>query len=175
MRSGTREVSPDGKVLTVTVKHTGATPPRADDVWVFDRHTAGPSHDQGAAAVKGAVTTHWHAINTGITGTIDNQHTSAMTLISADWETRLLLNSPASLAMRRRWEGAKPKWTIRDLEVQPLGNTTSATFYLDGSQTWADGSVDSRTRLVTEVWVNQNGTWKETHHHDSVFTANRSR
>jgi ketosteroid isomerase-like protein len=75
--------------------------------------------------------------------------------------------------MLPRWQGAKANWTLRDVEVQMLGTTAAAaSFYMDGSVRWADGRVDSRPRRVTEVWVNENGTWKEAHHHDSVYTAN---
>ena len=75
------------------------------------------------------------------------------------------------MAMAKRWEGSKPNWTIRELHIQPCGSVAVATFYQDGKIEWADRTVDSRPRRVTEVWVNENGTWKEAHHHDSVYTT----
>jgi hypothetical protein len=167
--TGTRAVSADGNVLTVTVKHAE----RGEEVWVLERRAADTTQDNVAAAIKAAVATHWHAINGGIGATVDNQHTSDISAILADLEPRLLVNSPVALAMRRRWEGAKPNWSLREVEVQPLGHSAAAaSFYMDGSIRWADGTVDSRPRRVTEIWINDNGTWKEAHHHDSIYTAN---
>ena len=84
----------------------------------------------------------------------------------------MLLNSPAWLALLRRWLGAKVNWTPRDVQVQPLGTmAAAASFHMDGTVRWPDGTVDARPRRVTEIWVNDNGTWKEAHHHDSVYTA----
>ncbi|MDO8539974.1 MAG: DUF4440 domain-containing protein [Opitutaceae bacterium] len=167
--TGTRTVSADGKVLTVTVKHVE----RGEEVWVLERRAADMAQTNLAAAIKAAVATHWHAINGGITATVDRQHTADISVFLADVEPRMLMNSPAWLAMLPRWQGAKANWTLRDVEVQPLGAAAAAaSFYMDGSVRWADGRVDSRPRRVTEIWVNENGTWKEAHHHDSVFTAN---
>jgi uncharacterized protein (TIGR02246 family) len=170
VRTAKREVSADGQVLTVEFKGTNARGnPIIEEVWVFDRKTMLSASEVAITAVKSAVTRHWSAINNKDSATVNAQHVVGQSVFLADAEPRLTLNSPAWLAMVRRWEGSKVNWSIRDLEVQPLGNTAVATFYLDGSLTSPDGVVDSRPRRVTEVWINADGAWKEAHHHDSVF------
>jgi ketosteroid isomerase-like protein len=128
------------------------------------------SSEADIAAVRAAVAAHWKAINDGDGAAVSSHHVPEITLIVADHAPRFALNSPAAEPMTRRWQGAKANWTVRDLEVEVHGSTAVATFYLDGSITWADGTVDRRPRRVTEVWVKRDGSWKEAHHHDSVHT-----
>jgi ketosteroid isomerase-like protein/quercetin dioxygenase-like cupin family protein len=126
------------------------------------------SSEADVAAVRAAVAAHWKAINDGDRAAVNSHHVPSITLVVADHAARFALNSPAAEPMTRRWQGAKANWTVRDLEVDVYGNTAVATFYLDGSITWPDGTVDRRPRRVTEVWVKRDGSWKEAHHHDSV-------
>lgn len=133
-----------------------------------------PAADPGAdrAAVEAAVAAHWAAINAGDTLAVMSHHTPDITLFVADAEPRFALPSPEAEPILERWRGAQPNWVVEDLEVQLMDGVAVATFYLGGSTTWADGSVDERRRRVTEVWVRQaDGSWKEAHHHDSVFTG----
>ena len=172
VRTATREVSADGKTLTVQFKGTNAKgQPILEEMWVFDRQRGGASRDDTIAAVKAAVMRHVNAINANDGSTIERQHTTDLTLILADVESRQRMNSPVWLAQLQKWQGSKVNWTVNDLEVQPLGSAAVATFTIEGTLRWPDGTVDSRRRRATEVWVNENGTWKEAHHHDSVFAA----
>jgi ketosteroid isomerase-like protein len=124
-----------------------------------------------ATAVKAAVDKHWAAINAADGSTIVGQHTWDMNLIGCEFDQHVKFNTPLGLAIGKRFEGAKANWRLGEVEIQPVGNAALAIFNLTGSIRWADGSVDSRPRRVTEVWVNENGTWKEAHHHDSVYVA----
>lgn len=128
------------------------------------------SSESVTTAVKAAVEKHWAAINGNDTVSVDRQHTAGISMFLADIEPRMRLNSPAWLGLLQRWQGAKTNWTPREIEVQPLSATVAvASFHMEGSVRWPDGSADTRPRRVTEIWVNDNGTWKEAHHHDSVF------
>ncbi|MBI4625732.1 MAG: DUF4440 domain-containing protein [Verrucomicrobia bacterium] len=144
------------------------------DTWEkVDDSAATSGTEAVVAAVKAAVEKHWAAINGNDTATVDRQHTLGISIFLADIEPRMRLNSPAWLGLLQRWQGAKANWMPREIEVQPLSATVAAaSFYVDGSVRCPDGSVDSRPRRVTEIWVNDNGTWKEAHHHDSVYSAN---
>lgn len=124
------------------------------------------------AAVEAAVAAHWKAINEADSMTVLNQHTSDLTMVLTDLAPRITSTSPELASLMDRWRGSKPHWTVQDLQIQLFRDVAVATFYLDGSTTWADGTMDTRRRRVTEVWARQpDGTWKEAHHHDSVFAS----
>lgn len=122
------------------------------------------------AAVAAAIDAHWTAINSVDTIAVMNHHTGDMTFFSPESKERVALASasPATTAVREKFRGSKANWTPRDVLIRLFGDVGIATFYNDGSVTWADGKVDREPRKVTEVWVRQaDGTWKEAHHHDS--------
>lgn len=126
------------------------------------------------AAVKAAVDAHWRAIANGDTAAISNQHTSDMTFFGPEsaYLVTLTSDTPETAALWERFRGTTATWTPRDVQVQIFDDVAVAAFYNDGSVTYADGTTDSRTRRVTEVWVRQpDGTWKEAHHHDSPITT----
>jgi ketosteroid isomerase-like protein len=128
-----------------------------------------PVVDDPVAAVRTAVTKHWDSINRG-DGAWRSQHTQDMNLFMPEFEHRIALHSASGVAAFSRLGEATVNFTPREIQVQSFGNAAVASFYMDGSVTRkADGIVDSRPRRVTEVWVNDNGTWKEAHHHDSVY------
>lgn len=130
---------------------------------------ASPAEDR--AAVEAAVQSHWAAINSGDTVTIYHQHTPDLTLFVTETERRFTMPSPTSDSLLARvWRGSRPSFAVRDLEIQLYGDAAVATFHLDGGTTLPNGTRDPRRRRVTEVWARQaDGTWKEVHHHDSVF------
>jgi uncharacterized protein (TIGR02246 family) len=129
------------------------------------------SGDSVTSAVKAAVAKHWAAINRDDSATIIGQHTWDMNLFGCEFDQHVKFNTPLGLAIGKRFESAKANWKLSDVEIQPVGNAALAIFNMTGSIRWADGTIDSRPRRVTEVWVNENGTWKEAHHHDSVYAA----
>jgi ketosteroid isomerase-like protein len=109
-------------------------------------------------------------INRGEFDAVARQHTLDMSMFMSEFDSRVVLNSPLGLAAMRCLDGAKPQWAPRDIQVQVLGGSAVTSYYMDGSTRWSDGTTDARPRRVTEVWVKANGTWKEAHHHDSVYT-----
>lgn len=126
------------------------------------------------AAVKAAVDAHWRAIASGDTAAIANQHTSDMTFFGPESAHLVTLSSdtPETAALWERFRGSTATWTPRDVQVQVFDDVAVAAFYNDGSVSYADGTTDTRTRRVTEVWVRQpDGMWKEAHHHDSPITT----
>ncbi|MEO6526353.1 MAG: DUF4440 domain-containing protein [Gemmatimonadaceae bacterium] len=134
-----------------------------------------PARDTSAdrAAVKAAVAKHWNAINAMDSTTIISQHTPDLTVFGTEVAPRLSGRgsreaTEAFMQIVRAW---RPHWTVEELEIQMHGDVAVATFYLGGSVTRGDGRVDARRRRTTEIWVRQtDGSWKEAHHHDSVFT-----
>lgn len=136
------------------------------------RDTSRTSAADDRAAVEATVQGHWTAINNTDTLAIFSHHTPELTLIATETERRFAIPSPeADSVIALFWRGSKPAFNIRGLQVQLFGDAAVASFYLEGGTTLPNGRVDRRLRRVTEVWVRQpDGTWKEAHHHDSVFT-----
>ena len=133
---------------------------------------AAPMPDSAAAiaAVRAAVDAHWKAIKESDTLAIVDQHTIDITFFGPESDHRVSLSGsgPEVAALMKRFRGATARWTPRDVQVQLFGDAAVATFYNDGSVTYADRTVDKVPRKVTEVWVRQaDGKWKEAHHHDS--------
>jgi uncharacterized protein (TIGR02246 family) len=157
--------APDGSAMSDHGKFLDVHRRASDGTWPYVRATwhsdaAVPSAN-AVDAVKAAVASHWDAINKGDVTAVGSQHTSDFTMTLANFE---------KVPPLAYFEKARANWQLRDVEVTPLApNVMLATFNMDGSYTSPEGRVDRRQRRVTEIWVNQGGTWKESHHHDSVF------
>lgn len=137
---------------------------------------AAADSDTVIAAARAAAEKHMAALNARDVETIRSQHAPDFSLIEAETTERLnmpFLQSAIGRERAKRWTESKTNWTIHDLQVQPYGNAAVVTFIQKGTARWTDGSVDARPRRVTEVWVNDGGTWKEAHHHDSVYAPNQ--
>lgn len=61
--------------------------------------------------------------------------------------------------------------TPHDIEVVLRDDVALALFYLDGTFTWPGGVTLEGPWRVTEVWIREDGEWKELHHHDSPLRA----
>lgn len=121
--------------------------------------------------VRSMVTAHWAAINDGETDTVNSHHADGFTAIMPDFATQFVEGSPEFDEL----VATESSWQPGEIHVQPLSKSSAvATFLMDGSITWPDETVDSRTRRVTEVWVRKGETWKEVHHHDSVYAPRES-
>lgn len=130
------------------------------------------SVDVARAAVESAVRTHWTAINNGDTATVVAQHTTDQTIIMTGVPNRFAISSPTADSLFPTLLEIKPQFVVEDLQVQLVGDVGVASFYLSGGVVGPNGRLDARRRRVTEVWVRQaDGTWKEMHHHDSVFSS----
>lgn len=80
-------------------------------------------------------------------------------------------------------EGADADWSIRDLKVELHGHVAVATFLVEGkavedkavegTAVHPNGQDVQKPRRVTEVWVLEDGEWRETHHHDSPLELRR--
>ena len=150
-------ISDHGKFLDVHRRADDRTWPYVRATWHSD--AAVPSAN-GVEAVKAAVAAHWDAINKGDMTTVASHHTSDITVTLANFE---------KMPPLAYFEKARMNWQLRDVHVTALGpNATLATFNMEGSYTSPEGRIDRRPRRVTEIWVNQGGAWKESHHHDSV-------
>ena len=127
--------------------------------------------EQISQEVESMVAAHWAAIGEGDLDTVNSHHTGDFTIVLADVEVPFTQGTPEYDEL----SGTTASWQPREVHVQPLGaDAAVASYLMDGSVTWPDGSVDDRTRRVTEVWVRQEGSWKEIHHHDSVFAPYRT-
>lgn len=139
-----------------------------------DRQTSVParSTDDDRAAVEAAVRTHWTAINSGDTATVGAQHTDDLTIIMTEVPNRFAIPSPTADSLWPVLLASKTKYVVEDLQVQLAGDVGIATLYLSGGVVRPGGRHDARRRRVTEIWVRQaDGSWKEMHHHDSVFSS----
>jgi hypothetical protein len=118
-------------------------------------------------AVRAAVDAHWNAINRA--EATANPHTADITVFMPQFEKRF---GDTSDEMRQLVARGKPPipLVLRDVQIQMLdADAAIVTFFQDGSF-WGEGAnEDRRSRRVTEVWVKQGGSWKEAHHHDSVY------
>lgn len=127
------------------------------------------TEQQDIEAVRAAVDAHWAAINSGDSAAVQSHHTPDITLMMPQFERRF---GDDSDEVRQLVASGKPTipLVLRDVQVRLLGGGSAlATFYMDGAF-WAQrGGDDRRTRRVTEVWIRQDGIWKEAHHHDSVY------
>lgn len=135
-----------------------------------DASARSPAEDR--AAVEAAVEAHWAAINASDSALVDRHHTGDLTIIATEVERRFAYASPEAEAFLAIVMPSTTTFMVEDVEVQLFGDVAVASFYLTGGVTRQDGTVDDRLRRVTEVWVRQpDGTWREAHHHDSVFAA----
>lgn len=66
--------------------------------------------------------------------------------------------------------GARNDTTAEDIEVQVYGPTAVATYYMEGSITNTSGATRSVIRRVSQVFVEDGGTWKVVHTHLSDLT-----
>lgn len=131
-----------------------------------------PSPEQVVEEVRSIVAAHWAAINTADEDAISEHHTDSLTLIMADFPEPFALDSPGYEELVE----TEASWQPQTVHVQPAGEAAAvASFLMDGTVTWPDGTTDSRTRRVTEVWIREDGGWKELHHHDSVHAPLESR
>jgi ketosteroid isomerase-like protein len=139
-----------------------------------DGSTPGPARtaDNDRDAVEAAVRSHWAAINDRDTATVGAQHAAPLTIIMTDFPDRFAIPSATADPLWPLLLATRTQYVVEDLEVQLAGDVGIASLYLSGGVILADGRHDARRRRVTEVWVRQaDGTWKETHHHDSVFSG----
>ena len=123
--------------------------------------------------VKAAVEAHWAAINAGDMAAVAEHHTPDFNGFLMDnsllWAYESREEQKATFKAFSE-AGIKFNMQIRHLNVKVYGNTAVAAFYLVGSINWpGDVTVQGPLR-VTEVWVKQDGKWKEAHHHDSPLT-----
>ena len=128
---------------------------------------------EAEAAVRAVVIAHYEAINSGDLRTVIEQHTADFTGFLAD---KGPLQEYASHEEQLTTWGTEPEmtftadWQVRDLKVRVLGDVALATFYLDGTVTLGEETMDGPWR-VTEVWVREGEAWKELHHHDGPLVA----
>jgi ketosteroid isomerase-like protein len=122
---------------------------------------------QVAAEVCAAAEEHYIAIRARDMDTVIQHHLPEFTFFTSEGG---LLWTFDSLDQQRSAFGLDPTFNnqslIRHCSAQVYGDTGIATYYLTGSVTTA-GATRTGTWRVTEVWVKQQGEWKEAHHHES--------
>ena len=129
-------------------------------------NSAGAQEEQ---AVKQAVMDHYAAINSFDLDAVIDQHAGSFNGFLGGGSPLVRFHSRAD--QRKAWiDESTIEFTadleVRDIVVEVLGEVAVAAFYLDGSWGPKDDPWDGPFR-VTEVWVKQDGSWKELHHHDS--------
>lgn len=120
-----------------------------------------------ATDVRAAIERHYQAINAQQEGEALSQHLETFTMFPGDGG---LLFEPGWAQLQERLGQNSP---FPDLDVrithfraELYGNVAVATFYLVGTQT-AGGMSSPLNNRVTAVWIKQNGSWTEAHHHES--------
>ncbi len=63
--------------------------------------------------------------------------------------------------------GLKFDWDANHLNVKVYGNAAVVTGYHVGTITLPNGDVSQGTRRFSEVWIKENGNWKQVHRHAS--------
>lgn len=124
---------------------------------------------QEDTAVRNAVLAHYEAVNAGDIPTVIEQHAANFNGFLGDGAP--LVHFKSRDAQRKAWIDESTiefvsDLTVRDIVVEVVGDVAVAMFYLDGSWGPKDDPQHGPFR-VTEVWVKQDGGWKELHHHDS--------
>jgi ketosteroid isomerase-like protein len=119
------------------------------------------------ASVCAAAEAHYVAARNLDMDSIVDQHTPDFTFFLGDGS---LLWTFESRAEQMAGFQADPtldiQMYIRHCNAQIYGDAGIATYYLTGSIT-TNGQESVGTWRVTEVWIRQDGGWKEAHHHES--------
>ncbi|MEJ2541062.1 MAG: nuclear transport factor 2 family protein [Gemmatimonadota bacterium] len=132
---------------------------------------AAPAQAQDANSLREAIEAHYAAINSDDTPTIVGQHSPDLTVFF--WDGRILTTAADMDAAAT--QGVEPEVGdaevfINDFSAQIHGDVGVATFYLVGSYE-VGNEVTQGTFRVTAVWVYEDGTWTEIHHHESRLSA----
>ena len=121
------------------------------------------SFAQTAESLKKSIQEHYTAIHSGDIDAVLSHHLQEFTLFpndgSALWEPGW---EETYEKMGATFAFPKTNVTMKHFSSQIYNNVGVATFYLDGYH----GDVNGLWR-VTAVWVWTDGTWKESHHHES--------
>ena len=129
------------------------------------------NRDQIIQEVRSSVEAHWTAIAESDFETVASHHSAEFAIILPDFAEPFVEGASEYDELLT----TRASWTIGDVHVRPLSSDAAvAWFLMEGSTTWPDGRVDDRKRRVSEVWVREGGTWKEAHHHDSVYAPGES-
>jgi len=131
------------------------------------------AHAQTAADLQATIERHYAAINGNDSPTFKSHHLPDMSIFFGNGSP--LMNTNTWEAQKRVGLKSEP-WDsnvfIQGFSAQIYGNVGIALFYLTGSVTQGD-STQRGTWRVTAVWVHENGTWKEAHHHESPLVGVR--
>ena len=127
---------------------------------------------QTAADLKETIESHYTAINAKDRPTILSHHLPDFTWFSSDGS--MLINLRDFIEAKERVGATRGFGTtdlfIHEFKAQIYGNVGVAIFYLIGSRKRGD-AIQRGTWRVTAVWVHENGTWKEAHHHESPLVG----
>ena len=136
---------------------------------------AAPVQCQDAASLRSAIETHYAAINTNDMETTASHHRADFTVFLFDGKL-LMTGDDLAAAARQQVEPdfGRSQVFISDFSAQIYENVGVATFYLVGTYTTADRVAEGTWR-VTAVWVNEDGTWTEVHHHESALRSGGGR
>ena len=126
---------------------------------------------QTAADLQETIERHYAAINAGDEPTRSLHHLPEFSIFSQDGS---ILGNQSVREARERVGATRDFSTsnvyINHFTAQIYGNVGVALFYLHGSRTKGDATKSGIWR-VTAVWVHENGTWKEAHHHESPLVT----
>lgn len=123
------------------------------------------SFAQTVESLKARIQEHYTAINSNEESTVDEHHLPDFSLFP--WGGSALLEpgfGDTAEKMGAQMNFPDANVTMKHFSAQLYENMGIATFYLDGN--YGDETGIWR---VTAVWIWNNGTWKEAHHHESKF------
>jgi len=128
---------------------------------------------QDAELVRAAIERHYVAINAQDYTTAMDGHLPDFTYFAPDRPLRLDTEAmEASERMGASLDFGLANVYMTDFKAQIYGEVAVATFYLVGTYTMRDESVNGTWR-VTAIWVWDGDGWKEAHHHESALIGER--
>ena len=123
------------------------------------------SFAQTVESLKARIQEHYSAINSNKETEVSDHHLPDFSLFPGGGGALLEPGfGETAEKMGAQMNFPNANVTMKHFTGQIYENTGIATFYLDGS--YGDETGIWR---VTAVWIWNNGTWKEAHHHESKF------
>jgi hypothetical protein len=121
------------------------------------------SFAQTAKSLKARIQEHYTAINSNEESAVYEHHLADFSLFPGGGGALLEPDfEETAKKMGAQMNFPNANVTMKHFTAQIYENTGIATFYLDGSY-----GEESGIWRVTAVWIWDNGTWKEAHHHES--------
>jgi len=139
-------------------------------LWVVSMFLATFALGDDVDDVKAAVQRYTDSVNAGDAEAYVRHYLAGYTFFNFDGG---LFGRAGSLEEEKRNfqavvdSGLKRNLQIRHLEVQVHGNAAVTAYYLVGTRTLPDGTIERINSRRTAVWIKQGSSWKQFHRHNS--------